>query len=186
MAGETRDDGSDDVPRRSISIEPEKWWKNAQSRGERREEGEEWKKEKKEEIGGGGPIKRGRERRRMNGRAVWNLGNAHSLLFSFFPLSFFFLFPPPPPPGRQSRLTGFLTSVGNIFGVIIAWFSDSPYSQLLWMIRRMKESDERRGDWKNVSCDLWSMVNWSTIKRYDLLIIRCSAFVLRLLRRIYI
>lgn len=104
MVGETRDDGSDDVPRRSISIEPEKWWKNAQSRGERREEGEEWKKEKKEEIGGGGPIKRGRERRRMNGRAVWNLGNAHSLLFSFFPLSFFFLFPPPPSP-RSTKPT---------------------------------------------------------------------------------
>lgn len=77
--------------------------------GERREEGEEreerrdrWRRtDKKREI----------ERRRMNGRAVWNLGNAHSLLSFFF---LFFL------SGRQSRLTGFLTSVGNIFGVIIA------------------------------------------------------------------
>lgn len=142
MAGETRDDGSDDVPRRSISIEPEKWWKNAQSRGERREEGEEWKKEKKEEIGGGGPIKRGRERRRMNGRAVWNLGNAHSLLFSFFPLSFFFLFPPPPSPPVDKADLPVSWPPSGIFSVSLS--HDSP-------ILRTPSYCGWSGEWRRVT-----------------------------------
>lgn len=118
--------------RRSISIEPsrenggkicsrgeEKGGKGGEKGGER--SGEERKRSVAERM-----IKRGRKKEDewQSGMESGKCALASFLFFlfsSFFFLSFLF----PPPSGRQSRFTGFLTSVANIFGVIIAWFSDA-------------------------------------------------------------
>lgn len=131
---ETRRGTNDnDVPK-TIDIDRAiegKWWKNMQSRGgERREGGRERRGEKwrgEEEIGGGeDDKKREKEGGWMAERyGIWEMRTRFFSFFLFFFLFFFFLFFFPPPSGRQSRFTGFLTSVANIFGVIIAWFSDA-------------------------------------------------------------
>lgn len=119
--------------RRSISIEPsrenggkicsrgeEKGGKGGEKGGER--SGEERKRSVAERM-----IKRGRKKEDewQSGMESGKCALASFLFFFFSSFFFFFLFFFPPPSGRQSRFTGFLTSVANIFGVIIAWFSDA-------------------------------------------------------------